>query len=249
MTNDDKTIYNDPACKKCHGQGVYYPGNPDCGTCSGSGWDEEFPCGCVDGGVRHCDCHYEQKIRVMTARARIPAKNLASRVANFKPETKTEQDNRDAIVKWLESFPNVGALRGFLLEGPPGTGKTHMATAICNALIRRNGVQPLYASATQMMVRATARFDDKSMPDPFEYPTSVDVLVIDDLGAEKPSEWSIARFGELFDARYRDDLVTIVTSNLNIDDIEALYGPRITDRIHETCQFLHFNGRSRRRGN
>lgn len=242
-----KRYYSDPACTQCDGVGFYWKPEADCAECRGTGKDEDSsPCQCCTGPFQ-CKCHMQQKIRVMTAEARIPGRYLGCTVSNFKPERESERNIRTTVIKWIESYPNFTGKDGLFLYGPPGTGKTHMATAICSALIRRHSVQPLYQSATELSRKIASRIEDKTLTDPFQAPLEAELLVIDDFGAEKVTEYSISLFAELIDYRYRCGMPTLFTSNLDINSLEAIYGGRVADRIHDTCQILHCDGRSRRR--
>lgn len=247
MSIERKRIFSDPACHKCYGRGVYFEAKADCEACNGTGDFEGYECSCVSGPARFCDCHKQQKIRVMTDKARLPKKNLGCRVQNFMPKNKSERAVRDAVAVWVTGYPNT-MKPGLFIYGPTGVGKTHLAAAICQALITRNEVQPLYVSTTELMAMAIARFNNEdSLIDPFIPAAEAEVLVLDDFGAEKPSEWSLSKFMELVDGRYRREQPTIFTSNLNMASIEAMYGSRIADRIYEHCEILHCNGESRRR--
>lgn len=247
----DRTIYADPACRFCGGMGMRPIPDAACKTCTGRGHDADgYTCDCATG-YTHCDCHQNQKIRVMVRRAGIPAKYIPCTIREYKPEEPGEIAARRAIVQWVKEYPMpLGAKNGLFLYGAPGTGKTHLACGICNALIREKDVQPLYTSATELMAKAYARMDKRNdesdRPHPFDAPRYAEVLVIDDLGAEKPSEYALSLFQELIDYRYRQGLPTIYTSNLDIDGIERLYTGRV-ERLYEACQFLHCDGTSRRR--
>ena len=84
-------------------------------------------------------------------------------------------------------------------------------------------------------------------------PSSKDIrrkkcLILDDMGAEKTSEWSIQTLYSIIDRRYRDEKQTLITSNLTLDEIAEKVGDRIASRIAGMCKVVEIKGKDRRIG-
>ncbi len=133
-----------------------------------------------------------------------------------------------------------------LFTGGTGTGKTHLAVAILRGLVE-SGKAANYATATSQAIFVTVPDLLLTIRDAFggdrgrqtEYDivekyVNVPYLVLDDLGAEKSTEWSIATLYVIIDARYRERKPTIVTTNLSLDRIRDLLSPRIASRLSES---------------
>ncbi len=151
-----------------------------------------------------------------------------------------------------------GDLRSLVLIGPPGVGKSHLAAAIVNALVaraidarsadtdvdglppweqvqRRSRTQPLpgWVNAAEMVVGLRADMDrtpdDRIWGRRVEIARHVPVLVLDDLGRERISDWTGELIYSLVNARYEAELATVATSNLSADELEANgYWPAIS---------------------
>ena len=148
-------------------------------------------------------------------------------------------------VKNFTDFKKDG--KGLLLYGTVGTGKTYFAACIANALIDE-GYSVLMTNFARLTNSIQGTFDGKN-----EFIDSLQrytLLIIDDLGAERKSEFMQEQVFQIIDARYRSSLPMIITSNLTAEEIkkpqEVGYS-RIYDRILERCFPVAVTGESRRR--
>lgn len=137
--------------------------------------------------------------------------------------------------------------KGLLLYGTVGTGKSFMAACVANALIDK-GYTAYMTNFSRLTNKIQGMFDGRQ-----EYIDSLNrysLLIIDDLGAERKSEYMVEQVFNIIDARYRSGLPFIVTSNLTWQEIskpqEVNYS-RIYDRILERCVPIEVSGVSRRR--
>lgn len=132
---------------------------------------------------------------------------------------------------------------GLLLYGSKGNGKTYCAACIANELIDR-GVPVLMTSFPKIL-----NTGKNGMNDLIREAQEYDLIVVDDLGAERDTEYAIETVYYFIDSRYRVGKPMIVTTNL---ELEELRGPkdikyaRIYDRVLEMCIPMGFNGESRR---
>ena len=150
--------------------------------------------------------------------------------------------------------------KGLFLTGPRGTGKTHLAVAImryiCMAIAHRSVSElqpisgmPLFVSAPDLLLEIRDCFQENatnSEREIIEKYSSIPVLVLDDLGAEKSTEWSLQTFYTVIDRRYREMRKTIITSNLSIAELSEKLGDRIASRIVEMCDIKIIQGDDRR---
>lgn len=151
---------------------------------------------------------------------------------------------RNYVEKWDEIKKDNF---GLLLYGSVGAGKTFYAACIANALIDRN-IPALMTNFSTISNDLNSMYEGKN-----EYIASVvnyPLLIIDDLGAERSSEYMLEQVFNVVDARYKARKPLILTTNLPIDNIknpENLRYKRIYDRILEMCLPVEFRGISRRK--
>ncbi len=116
-----------------------------------------------------------------------------------------------------------------LFEGGYGTGKTHLAAAIANAVIER-GEPVLFITAPDLLDHLRGAFgpnSENAYDELFERIRKAPLIVVDDLGAESPTAWAVEKLYQLFNDRHRYRLPTVVTTNRDPAQIE----PRIRSRL------------------
>lgn len=137
--------------------------------------------------------------------------------------------------------------KGLLLYGTVGTGKSHMAACIANQLIDE-GHKVLMTNFASMVNILQSSFEGRQ-----EYINSLNryaLLIIDDLGAERQSEYMQEQVFNIIDSRYRSGLPMIITSNLTAEQLKKpsdIGNARIYDRILEKCHPVEVTGQSVRR--
>lgn len=148
-------------------------------------------------------------------------------------------------VKYFASMKEQG--KGLLLYGDVGTGKTFHAACVVNALIDK-GFPCLMTNFARLVNTLQGMFEEKQ-----EYIDSLNrfsLIVIDDLGAERQSEFMQEQVYNIIDSRYRAGLPLIITTNLTIEEIkkpQCVGHARIYDRLLEMCHPIEVAGISRRR--
>lgn len=154
----------------------------------------------------------------------------------------------EALKKYVsnfEEFYHDG--RGLLIYGNIGTGKTYGAAAVANALID-NGVSVLMTNFSRIINQLQETFDRRQQK--IDNLNQYELLVIDDLGAERSTDYTNEIIYSVIDARYRAGKPLIVTTNLSMSELKNppnVATARIYDRILEKCFPIEMNGESQRR--
>jgi DNA replication protein DnaC len=205
------------------------------GACDGSGWilgpeDVARPCECRDR-------------RVSRARSRgvasvIPAKY---RGLGFERPPITELDATvvGVVREYVERLDeNLREGRGLWLMGDVGTGKTSLAMLVSKATLELGRSVAIY-SLPRLLSRIRRTYDaeagEQSYLEFFERLTAVDLLHVDDLGAEKRSDWVLEQLYALVDERYESQRSIVVTTNLDQASLEEQIGARTVSRLVEVC--------------
>lgn len=119
---------------------------------------------------------------------------------------------------------------------------------IANELIERKMVELMFVNLGVVSERVKKTFDDDGRDrDLFEDMKTVELLIIDDLGIEKMSDWLREKVYLLVNHRYENRLPMIFTSNQSLEQVETLYMPQIASRIREMCKVLKMSGEDRRK--
>lgn len=135
--------------------------------------------------------------------------------------------------------------RGMYLWGPVGSGKTYAVYAI-RARLHEMGITVRVHSAPEMFDMIRDDYDHRDSYNLERILANRGVLVIDDLGAEKASEWVAETLFKIVDKRYREVLPTVITSNLSLGELADRLGDRIPSRIAEMCDVIKLDGADRR---
>lgn len=125
---------------------------------------------------------------------------------------------------------------GLLFVGRPGVGKTHLATAVLSELIRRYGVRGRFADFTTLVHRIQSTFDpssDDSKHQVLDPISQCEVLVLDELGAQQPSEWVRNTLYLILNTRYTRRLTTLFTTNFRLAEPNEAAVARHAGREYE----------------
>ncbi len=152
------------------------------------------------------------------------------------------------VAAWVTAYQaNPRQAPWLLLLGPTGVGKTHHAYAALRTAVHQPAPTHWEAlTAADLYANLRPRPNADTEADLARY-RSTGLLLIDDLGAAKPSEWTEEITYRILNTRYNQQLPVIATTNLSLNDFKARLGDRITSRLAETCTRIVLAGTDRRR--
>jgi DNA replication protein DnaC len=165
-------------------------------------------------------------------------------------------ERRKLAEAYLEPFTPESPLgnrqkNGLVLYGDTGTGKTFMAAAIGRELAARLGRHhwPVWREVHQLAQRLRDEIARTDLPSRRERDALIDpnrVLILDDLGAERGSDFLAEQLETVIVRRYDDCLPLVVTTNLGPDEIKTRYGGRVYSRLFEMASIVRLTGTDRR---
>ena len=200
--------------------------------------------------VERCDCWRENVGRQRLADANIPKRYQHCTLGNFTAYNESLQRAVAQARRVADAFPVVS--KGLLFEGQPGVGKTHIAVAVLKQAIQTTGARGLFYDIRDLLRVIRSTYDPTIRTTELEVLRPVmnaDLLVLDDLGAEKTSEWVEETMNLIVNTRYNEKRLTIFTTNYeDIPDVtepnSLLFriGHRMRSRLHEMAEFVILDG-------
>ena len=140
----------------------------------------------------------------------------------------------------------LDAGHGLWFSGPTGTGKTTLAMIVAGAALKAGRSVAIYSLPRLLNeIRDTHR-TERSHIDLLDRLTSVDLLHIDDVGAERTTDWVLEELYSIVNARYEDERSIVFTTNLPYDELSEQIGERTVSRLAEMCDQLPLDGPDRR---
>ncbi len=239
-----------------------------CPLCAGTGWKSVSPSDRqADRRVTRCDCQLRARSQSLLTAARIPKRyehcELASYTTDFPGAHRSLAYAHLAATKFAHEYdPRDGA--GLLIIGQIGTGKTHLAVGITKELILSKGIPCLFYDYRELLkeiqnsYNATVQSTELDVLRPvFE----TDVLVLDELGAVKPTEWVWDTVSLILNTRYNNNRTTVITTNFEdqpaagvnthgsalraaarAETLGDRIGERMRSRLHEMCRVIKMEG-------
>lgn len=140
---------------------------------------------------------------------------------------------------------NLSTGRGLTFAGDPGTGKTLLPALILKAAVRAN-IHVMFVRAHSMFEGLKPGDDADSFRESLY---TVPLVVVDDLGTEYRSEWTLCEFDALVSERHAAERSTIISTNYYNVELAKVYAPRVIDRLNERNTVFEFRGSSYRKFN
>lgn len=180
--------------------------------------------------------------------ARIPRRYQHCTLENFETHTDSQRTAHRKATRLVESFPVVD--RGLLFYGDAGVGKTHLAVAVLRAVVERTSARAVFYESRELLkiVRDSYNSNEVTELEVLKPVLEAELLVLDDLGAEKKSEWVDETIGLVVNTRYSERRATVFTTNLsdteNTEPTSFAFqlGLRTRSRLKEMCDWVLIEG-------
>jgi DNA replication protein DnaC len=240
----------------------------ECPLCGGTGWK---PVSAASTGekkapqVARCDCRQDARTQKLLENARIPRRyehcTLSDFSTDFASADRTLASARLAAGRFVEEYPVEST--GLLLIGPIGVGKTHLAVGIIRELIAK-GIPSLFYDYRELLKEIQNSYNPTVSATELTVLRPVfeaEVLVLDELGAVRPTEWVWDTVSHILNTRYNDKRTTIITTNypdrppagaeyeanpakraVREESLGDRIGERMRSRLAEMCKKVELHG-------
>lgn len=205
-------------------------------------------------GARVCSCEHQAGASNLLTKAKLPRRYLGCHFNSYKPTTDSQRIALNFAMKFHHDFPAVE--RGILFTGPVGVGKTHLAVSILIGLSER-GFNCLFYEFGSLLKEIQDSYNPSTKASELAVLAPVlnaDVLVLDELGASKPTDWVRDTMAHIINTRYNDQKATIFTTNYSDvrstdkeETLEDRIGVRLRSRLFEMCRAVDMKGKDYRR--
>ncbi|HEY0385613.1 MAG TPA: ATP-binding protein [Pyrinomonadaceae bacterium] len=235
--HDDSVVTNQPTvCALCYGSGMeVIPGK----------------------GAKRCRCKTENSRAKLLEAARIPRRYEQCSLQNYYPVKGNGTQLRafQYAFRLAREYPAID--RGLLMMGTVGVGKTHLSVAILRELIEKKGINCLFYEFGSLLKEIQNSYNPISQTSELKVLAPVfeaEVLVLDELGASKPTDWVRDTMMQIINTRYNDRRLTVFTTNYldgrrneRDETLEDRIGVRLRSRLFEMCKTVQIEGEDYRK--
>jgi len=229
---------SEPSCPECRDTGFRIVESPE-------GTSRALP----------CPCRREDRMERLMEQARIPRRYHRCDFESYDGIELSHRMAKQKAEKFAREYP--ASQSGLLFMGPPGVGKTHLVVALIRHLIHQKGVPCLFYDFQDLLKEIQNSYNaasGTSEPGILQLLFAAEVLVLDDLGARKPTVWVEETLSHVISTRYNDMKITLFTTNYldsppgkNDPTLTDRIGERVRSRLHEMCQVVEISGSDYRR--
>jgi len=220
-----------------------------CPKCYGAGFEVVG-----DKGARICACRKVNSKQGEFERVRLPKRYDGFHFGNYKPQNESQTIALKSAMSFAMEYPAVD--RGLLLMGSVGVGKTHLAVSILKGLTER-GFSCLFYEFGSLLKEIQDSYNTYTQTSELGVLSPVlnaDILVLDELGASKPTDWVRDTMAHVINTRYNEKKFTIFTTNYlderpndREETLEDRIGVRVRSRLYEMCKTISMDGRDYRK--
>jgi DNA replication protein DnaC len=228
-----------------------------CNRCNGSGW---VPLPGDTLRVEPCGCQGDLRRKQRLSTANIPKRYEHCSLDNFRDAQPVLRNAKRRVQEFIDLWPNIPEGKGLLLMGGCGAGKTHLAVAALLEIV--NSGKPgrvLFANFQDLIQEIQASFDSNEVPSKGEILRPLleaDLLVLDELGSQKPTQFVQDILYYVINTRYNEERATIFTTNYldhpadaKQEKLEERISVRLRSRLAEMADRVDFTGVSDYRRN
>lgn len=241
-----------------------------CVICSGLGMTVKT----LPGGERlatECECRQAERAQLLLRRAEIPKRYEHCTLDNYELDFVTDPvlpAAKAMASNFVREYPVGTDGKGLLLVGSIGVGKTHLAVGMLRELISIKGIRGLFCDYRELLKEVQHSYNSQVLTTELAVLDPVfkaEVLVLDELGAAKPTEWVWDTVAHILNTRYNDKLTTIITTNYpdlaagagggttvaaranREETLGDRIGERMRSRLAEMCVVVEMRGEDFRR--
>lgn len=233
----------------------------DCQLCGGVGLVRTVLSNGANA-TKPCQCQNDRRIAFALQHAKIPPRYEHCTLDNFDaayPGADRSLSSAQVLVRGFAANYPIES-RGLLLSGQIGTGKTHLAVGGLKALVENRGAKGLFCDYREFLRTIQNSYNPQVSTTALEILKPVmdaEVLVLDDLGAIRPTEWVWDTVSLVLNSRYNNKRTTIITTNYPVlppgeagactESIGDRIGERMVSRLVEMCKVVEMQGQDFRR--
>jgi DNA replication protein DnaC len=217
-----------------------------CPKCFGTGMEV------IKGkGARVCVCQSKNIQDKLMKKLRVPKRYFDCDMSTYKARNPSQQNAVMESVLLLAAYKDSKEAKGLLFMGPVGVGKTHLAISIIKGMAENN-IPSLFYEFGALLKEIQDSYNPNTKSSELKILANIfniDVLVLDEIGASKPSDWVKDTMAHIINTRYNDKKLTIFTTNYldkrksQIDEtFEERIGVRLRSRLFEMCQTINIEG-------
>jgi DNA replication protein DnaC len=236
-----------PICPICEDSGLFLTVQPD---------GERY--------AQPCECRLQRQAARLLKRAAIPRRYEHCTLDSYEPgygQADQSLAAADMMARnFVSGYPVTTEGRGLLLTGDVGIGKTHLAVGILHALILEKGVRGLFCDYRELLKRIQESYNPLVATTELQILAPVfeaEVLILDELGAQKPTDWVWDTVALILNTRYNDKRTTLITTNypnapaalarnadkaIREETLGDRIGERMRSRLAEMCVEVEMRG-------
>jgi DNA replication protein DnaC len=215
-----------------------------CPKCFGAGMEV-----IAGKGARPCECRKKNSQNKLIEKSKVPKRYYNCHFQSYKASTQSQKHAFNYASTLAMEYPAVE--RGLLLMGTVGVGKTHLAVSIIKGLTER-GFSSLFYEFGWLLKEIQDSYNPNTKTSELKILSNIfnaEILVLDEIGASKPTDWVRDTMAHIINTRYNDRKLTIFTTNYmderksdKEETLEDRIGVRLRSRLFEMCRTVKIEG-------